>query len=137
MPRSGRPRKPTRLHLLHGTFRKDRALRNEIRPEVKPLRMPNWLTPEAKDVWRRLYPPLMQLRLLTVLDRIAFECLCTIAGEIEIARKAINCDGHFLTSPIRDRKGEVVGSRVYLNPAIRMERDAIKLLRMYAPEFGL
>ena len=74
MPR-GRPRKPTALKRLQGTYRPDRESADEPMPSghADP---PDVLTAEALAEWERLAPDLEAIGLLTVADRAVFAVYC-------------------------------------------------------------
>lgn len=49
-----RPRKPTALHVVDGTFRKDRHAGAEVQPTLPIGDPPDWLEGEALAEWQRL-----------------------------------------------------------------------------------
>lgn len=76
--KSGPPRKPTALKLLHGTFRADTAAKSEPVPESDPNcpAPPDYLSELAKVEWKRLATELHPLGLLTRVDGSALEFYC-------------------------------------------------------------
>jgi P27 family predicted phage terminase small subunit len=77
MPRGGHSAKPTKLKLIQGTFRPDRAPSKEITPPpVKKIDPPRELDVHAKRYWRTYGPMLRRLGLLTEADLPAFTALC-------------------------------------------------------------
>lgn len=76
-----RPRKPTNLHVLEGTFRKDRheERKNEPRPVMGAV-MPSALekVPGAAEHWKAESPELERLGVLTKVDARAFGRLCVL-----------------------------------------------------------
>ena len=57
MSPAGRPKKPTNLKVLHGTYRKDRENPNEVFPDpAADIQAPEWLPKEARDKWSELAP---------------------------------------------------------------------------------
>lgn len=92
---AGRPRKPTALKLLDGTYRKDRDgnVQDEVKPD-KPKRLtaPSHLGRKGKAVWRRLGPMLQRLGLLTEADTEAFASYCRQHDLWHAAIEAMNAD---------------------------------------------
>ena len=74
----GRPPKPTRLKELHGTYRRDRAPKNEAQPEARRPTCPRWLSGDARKAWRRLAPRLYAAGLLTQVDQNALSRYCQL-----------------------------------------------------------
>jgi P27 family predicted phage terminase small subunit len=73
----GRPRTPTPAKILHGTFRRDRANRNEPQPEApKELKAHEWLDNYGRDCWGAHVPELVRLGVLTSLDVLLFAGVC-------------------------------------------------------------
>ena len=76
LKRSGPPKKPTSLKLIQGTFRSDRALAHEVKPDTVIPPVPAHLTDEAKVEWGRISQELYQLGLLSNIDRAALAMYC-------------------------------------------------------------
>ncbi len=93
--------------------------------EVKP---PEWLRPEAVEVWERLAPDLVRKGLLTPWDVDTFAILCDAIVQYKEA-SAFVAKSSVL---IRGRKDALVK-----NPAMQLERDLAQLVRAYSHEFGL
>ena len=76
---TGRPRKPTKSKIIQGTFRKDRAPKNEPEPEKSEKEHPPWWLKGhlARKAWRELFHHLKENSLLTKLDETALEMLIT------------------------------------------------------------
>lgn len=128
MPKGGGNRKPTRLHILHGTGRAKRLNKNEPKPRPVAPTCPKWLPKEAKEEWSRLAAELDALGLLTVLDRAAFAAYCVAVARFREA------------SAVLAREGNVVpGHRGVLrkHPMVTVLRQSLDLLRAFAQEFGL
>ncbi|MPN26884.1 hypothetical protein SDC9_174310 [bioreactor metagenome] len=78
----GRPRIPTALKVANGTFRADRAPRNEPNPkkfETIPS-PPGHLNKWAKMMWRIVAKYLLKHGMLTILDLYSLEVLCEQYG---------------------------------------------------------
>ena len=74
--RSGRPRKPTRLHLIEGTYRKDRSSPNEPQPELIIPKYSRGLSEAAKVYWDEVGNELYLMRILTRADKYLLRLLC-------------------------------------------------------------
>lgn len=74
--------KPAKLHLLHGTDRKDRARADDVQPEklTEVPEKPSWLGGNARKVWDEYAPKLVKLGLLTEIDIASFAMLCQQYG---------------------------------------------------------
>ena len=68
--------KPVELKLLEGNQGKRRLDKRPPGPGRRIPRRPSWLSPEAREEWRRLAPELTRLGLLTLLDRAALTIYC-------------------------------------------------------------
>lgn len=88
---AGRPRKPTQSKILHGTFRNDRAPKNEPQPEkiLEIPRPPSHLSKYAKKLWKQLAGELVEKGILTVLDTAALEACCEAYGQYRMAHEAV------------------------------------------------
>ncbi len=73
----GRPRKPTALKQLQGTYRPDRANASEAFPDA-PLSLdpPPFLSGRAKDKWHDVAPMLARNGLLTEADTDTLGVYC-------------------------------------------------------------
>jgi P27 family predicted phage terminase small subunit len=127
---AGRPRKPTALKVLHGTFRKDRAPKREPKPKAgtKPPTAPSYLGALARAEWRRLAPRLHKLGLLTEVDRSKFAMYCQAYARWQEAEKVITDQGMtFMTE-----KGYVVQ-----RPEVAIALKQAKMAKELGAEFGL
>lgn len=89
----GRKPKPTKLKLLHGTFRKDRANLNEPEPEVKIPSPPDYLIADALQEWGRMSEELYQFGMLAKIDRAIFSGYCQSYGRWAETQREINKKG--------------------------------------------
>src|SRR3990167_3645626 len=87
--KSGPPRKPTALKLLHGTFRADTVAENEPKPKIDTdyPEPPEHLTFLAAQRWRVIAPILHPLGLLTQADYDALEFYCENYSEWREAKR--------------------------------------------------
>ena len=87
----GRPTKPTRLKVIQGTYREDRAPENEPQPEkvLKVPRPPTYLTKYALGLWKDLAGELTAQGMLTIIDMPALEACCEAYGQYRAAHEAV------------------------------------------------
>lgn len=128
MPGPGRPRKPTHLKVLQGTYRPDRAPKNEPMPDPETPSCPSWLHPEAKREWRRLVPHLEKLGLLTRVDRAALAAYCQLYARWWEAEREIRVHGM-----VQYTETGYATQR----PEVGIANQALKQLKVYLAEFGL
>ncbi len=150
----GRPRKPTAQKKLEGTFRKDRALANELAPPPGVPEPPKWLDKVARAEWARIVPQLTELGVLTRLDGQALEGYCVaysnwVAAHLHVKKHGKRVKGPFGMEPNQNVKDEkdwsdkkrVLGADLGLNPTARSkvkapERSPAKLAIEDTPIFG-
>lgn len=89
MPRGGHNAKPTKLKVIEGTFRPDRAPTNEPRPDPIAPACPSSLDQYAKELWQRLSPKLEKLGLFTEVDGEMFAAMCEAWARWEHARRRL------------------------------------------------
>lgn len=124
----GRPRKPTRLKVLHGTFRPDRAPKNEPNPEPAVPACPSWLHPEAKREWRRVVKEFEKLGMLTQLDRATLVGYCSAYATVWEAERAIQKHGM-----VQYTETGYAAQR----PEVGIRNTALKEMRAFASELGM
>ena len=85
------PRKPTKLKLIQGTYRKDRAVENEPQPKpvVEVPKPPSYLDKYAKKMWKALAGELVHKGILTMIDLPALEICCETYGQYRLAHEAV------------------------------------------------
>ncbi len=84
-------KKPKRLKVLEGTFRKDRE--QDVKPLIKCEncpKAPDFLSKEALAEWNRIAPDLHKVGLLTDLDIAAFAAYCQLYARFAEASKEID-----------------------------------------------
>ena len=120
--------KPTAQKEFEGTYRADRAARNEPKPRVKIPKPPDWLAGEGLKEYRRVARLLVAVRVLTEVDGMALAAYAQqyqrwIEAEAEVRRL-----GMLIKSPN--------GFPVY-NPYLSIANSALKTMRQLMGEFGL
>ena len=132
----GRKPKPTKLKVIQGTFRKDRANPNEPIPETEIPSPPDFLNADALQEWGRMSEKLYQLGMLAEIDRGIFAGYCEAYGEWAVAKRTIaevakkNTDFHGLL--IRTKAGNIIQ-----NPLIGQAHTAHKLMLKNAEILGI
>jgi len=127
MARTGRPRKPTALKKAQGTFRKDRALPDEMAPALGVPTCPAYLDSIARKEWARVTTELAALGMLTLIDGAMLEAYC--ANYSAAVRYQKRADKRLM---VRSRFGKMEP-----NPAAAEARKHWALVKAIATEFGL
>jgi len=96
MGKRGPTPKPTKKKILQGTFRKDRAPENEVKPDIVKPEKPSWMKlykykvaenkdrdilKYANDFWDENAEKMADIGLLTEIDIQSFAMLCVAYGE--------------------------------------------------------
>lgn len=128
MATRGRKPLPTKLKVLRGTDRPDRANDAEPTPEIPDsLKPPAWMKRKvAREAFAEMAARLYRLGLYTELDAMQLELLCQTYAKWREATRRSNVD------PLVSPKG---GS--YMNPSLSAELALGKRLQAIMTEFGL
>ncbi len=108
--------------------RKDRINTAEPKPKKQKPKCPDWLSDEAKVVWRRTTKQLEAMDLLYAADA---DIIAAYANAVVNYQRA---------SELVDRSGVLIKGRrdgVVTNPAVRVQRDCAQQIRQFASELGL
>lgn len=141
----GRPPKPTQMKVIEGNPGKRPLPQHEPKPTIKAPSCPKHLDKEAKAEWRRISKELLQLGLLTAIDRsgLAAYCQCWsrwVYAEEQLAGlrepKPIVIDDEIIGVidgwTFRTDKGYEAAT-----PWISIASKALAEMRQYITEFGL
>ena len=125
----GRPRKPTALKVLHGDFEKNPKRRNGAEPTVASgaPRVPTHLSRLAKNEWKRVVSELLQLGVLSQVERAALEQYCEAYAEWRQCLKAIQKEGRFYATE----------NGVQEHPAAKAARQWAGVCHKSLCEFGM
>jgi P27 family predicted phage terminase small subunit len=126
--KGGRPRKPTSLKVLEGSYRPDRAVANEPRPAVVELEPPDHLSGLALEEWKRTAPVLARLRLSTEADRAALEGYCESYATWRVMKADLEEHGYTFET----EKGYQAQ-----RPEVGIMNTALKQMRAFLTEFGM
>ena len=134
---AGKP-KPKKLKLLEGNPGK-RPLKEEPMPEpVEPGYAYDTLTDLEKEIWDTHYRILEPIGLLTEADGENFANVCRIVAKIRAIDKILaDPETKILISYTEMAPNGTEKPVVKLNPLFPEQRQLMKDLRLYAPEFGM
>ena len=121
---------PTHLRLLQGDDRvhPERFNKDEPKPRAVEPDCPEEASPGVRDVWNYTLAELRAMKLASTADRDALLCYCE-AVVTHRAASAILAQTKILV------KGALGG--LVRNPALAVQRDAARIILVYAREFGL
>jgi len=124
----GRKPRPTNLKILEGEPNKDRINLNEPQPLTLEVNCPKHLKGEARAEWRRIYPELKAMGLISLIDRAALAVYCQ-AWERWVKY-----------SKIVEEKGELYKTQsgnVITSPALWVANKAAEQMHKFLTEFGM
>jgi P27 family predicted phage terminase small subunit len=124
----GRPKKPTEMLKLSGTFRKDRRHADEPTPDIAIPDMPTFLKGEARKEWLRIAPLLASRQCLTEWDRSMLAAYCFEWGQYVKLCQEINKSGYTETTS---------NGNIIQNPLVGAKNKSLKNCKEIALEFGL
>src|SRR3990172_2358060 len=129
MGKRGPAAKPTKLKLLEGTFRPDRAPAHEPEPARGTPICPDWIVKArvAAAEWDRVVPELARLGLLTVIDGAELEGYVASYARAVAAGRHVKAHGLILKTPFGPKT----------NPSIPTARGGRRELRRNGAEYGL
>jgi len=123
------PPKPTALKKLEGTYRKDRAVKNEIQPSIEVgLIAPNDLNEWGVKLWDDVMSEYSKIGLITKVDMASLMAVCMEWGIYCEACDIVSSQG----LQVSDDKGNL-----QVNPARRIANDAFKNYKSMCIEFGM
>lgn len=124
---AGRKKTPTKLKVLQGTFRKDRANENEPMPEIKIPNPPDHLSDVALKEWKDISEYLYGLGLLSGIDRSMLAMYCQAYSRWVKYENVVAEKGEL----IKTANGNVI-----LSPAMWVVNKAMDQCHKYLTEFG-
>lgn len=130
---AGRPRRPTLVKKLEGTYRPDRANPKEPTAPVLPFgtKPPTWVkSADGKRAWAALLE-VAPAGIITQMDAMALGLLVTAFGDWLAARAAIEKEGRYYET--FGPSGRMVRS----HPAVADEGDAWKRCAAMLGSFGM
>ncbi len=127
-----RPRKPTELHVLTGTGRKDRQTQSEPKSRREKPEPPDHLNDNERAVFENLADQLFEAGIITKLDGMALELLSCAYLEYLSTTDVIKSEGR--TYRIKTTTGE---EAIKAHPIVAMRSDAWKRVKSMMAEFGM
>jgi P27 family predicted phage terminase small subunit len=113
---------------MRGTLKADRTNEHEARPMIVAPRCPPELQGNARKIWKREAPRLVQLGLLSEIDGAAFFGYCTTWARYIEATKLLTEQGILVTGA----RGAPI-----LNPLLALVESTGGQLRRFLVELGL
>jgi P27 family predicted phage terminase small subunit len=126
MGKRGPAAKPTALRILHGD-RADRINTDEPAPPEQEITCPEWASDNARAIWERMAPGLIERKVLTVWDSDAFLLLCEALARYKAATQLVNGSALLVQG----------GSGLMKNPALQVQAEAERTFLQVAARFGL
>jgi P27 family predicted phage terminase small subunit len=123
----GPPPKPSALKKREGTYRKDRAARNEMSAPVGAPTRPDWLDAEGRAEWDRVVPQLLELGVLARIDQATLADYCAAHSLAVSATRRYQREG--LIQKVNGQKQP--------HPMIKIAKEARAQALALAREFGL
>ena len=124
----GRRPVPTALKLIRGNPGKRPINKDEPKPEVKAPACPTHLSRIAKAEWKRIIPMVVNLGLMTKMDRAAMAAYCQSYGRWVDAENKVKERGDVVKTP----DGKIVP-----NPYLGVANRAMDNMRKFLVEFGM
>jgi len=119
---------PTQLKIIRGTNRPGRSNKAEPKPEIQAPSCPDSLSLAAKAEWRRMAPLLVNMGLLSKLDRSALAGYCELYARWTKAEKEVQHQGEVITTP---------NGSLQVSPWLSIANRSLSEMRKYMAEFGL
>ena len=111
----GHNRKPAELHLLTGTYRRDRhGPAGRLQPvgqEEVPQEPPEWVGEYGKQFWRQYAPICLQMGTLDALSLTLFEALCGLWHQFMAMEEQIQREGLVRPGPRGPRAHPLLSAR--------------------------
>jgi len=121
------------LKILNGNAGKKPLNTREPQPQIGTPHCPEWMSEEARKVWKRLVPQLRAMKVLTLVDADALAAYCHTytrwRNEEEFIAK------HGSVYPIRDDQGRVKCMQQF--PQVAIARNLLLIMRALQNDFGL
>ena len=102
----------------------------------QPLPMPDWLHPEAVDLWEKTAPTLERLSLSKPEDHATFAAYCQAWAVFVRASKRLNKEGLTIMTTVGLPDGGTQ-DKPMVNPIYRTVKESGEQLLKFAKEFGL
>ena len=129
----GHNRKPTKLHIIQGTYQPCRHNPNEPEPEEGIPKCPPELSKKAKKYWKEIALELDAMQVLTKADKYALRLLSEAFADYEQALEDLQKQPRVYAK--KDAQGRTTS--LAINPNVRLVRDTWNHIMIALREFGL
>ena len=129
----GRNRKPTKLHVVQGTYQPSRHNPKEPKPEQGIPRCPVGLSKKARKYWKEFALELDAMQVLTKADKYALRLLSEAFTDYDQALEDLRNQPRIYAK--KDNKGRTTS--LAINPNVRLLRDTWNQIMIALREFGL
>jgi phage terminase small subunit len=147
----GPPKKPSKLKELEGNPGKRALPAKEPKPQLALPSCPSFIKGPGRKEWKRIAPELLQLGLLTRLDRAALTAYCIAWGQLEeveheLARaKKANREMNRLRKKNPNLKAMDTNGMVsitsngnsVIEPLLSVRKQALEQMHKFLIEFGM
>ena len=138
MKKSNKRGKPTKLHILEKGKAPDKRKDEPLPDPREPIWAKATLNKREIAVWDRLAPVILRNGLLTEADGENFANVCRIVARIEqIDEILAQPETQLLIMYTESAPNGTEKPVIKINPLLSEQRQLMKDLRLYAPEFGL
>jgi P27 family predicted phage terminase small subunit len=132
--------KPMKIKILNGDPNKDRLNFNEPVPKPGRTTAPSILKGTAMAEWRRVYPILEGMQIITQADRTILAAYCMVWGTIVDVQRQINKLQDAAITAGKDPSNAYLikgDEKIYLNPLMRIRSNSLAELNTFAAKLGL
>ena|SRR3990167_9711136 len=129
----GHNRKPTKIHLVQGTYQPCRHSPNEPVPEEGIPKCPAGLSRKAKKYWKEIAAVLDDMQVITKADKYALKLLAEAFADYEQALEDLQKQPRVYAK--KDAQGNMTS--LAINPNVRLVREAWNHIMIALREFGL
>ena len=119
---------PRAVNDLNGNPGRRAPRTDEPQPTIGLPSCPEWLPKAAKAEWKRLGPLLVELGLISKLDRAAFTGYCIAWADLREAQEMVATSS--------DKTQETTGGRT-ISAWVRLRDNALNQIKAFGSEFGL
>ena len=109
-------------------------IERDVLPDMPP---PEWMGEDAKAEWNRVYPLLVERKILTAADLGNLENYCEAMGMAREMGREVQKQGAVQKIYSLDKEGNSVLVKVQKNPAVQVQKDAVNTARLLSSELGL
>ena len=147
----GRKPKPAAVKKAEGNPGKRKLNRAELLEDPEAPRAPAYLSPVARQEWKKLVPILASRRTMARVDTVMMANFCEAVALLRLARRQLAKTpeaGRLIVSTAskvvehtnnrgRVTKREISGGNIQVNPLLYVIRDQVATIARLAAEFGL